>query len=65
MTLWGDGPAAGVGALFDVGPGTGVEFPDFGLESGESNELMSILQNQSPRLALDKKEREERQKARK
>jgi hypothetical protein len=54
MTLWGDGPAAGVGALFDVGPGTGVEFPGFVFESGESNELMSILQNQSPRLALDK-----------
>lgn len=29
--------------MFDVGPGTGVEFPDFGFESGESNELMSMM----------------------
>lgn len=41
--LWGDGPAAGVGALFDVGPGTGAAFPGFGFESGESNELMSMM----------------------
>jgi hypothetical protein len=41
--LWGDGPAVGVGALFDVGSGTGVEFPGFGFESGESNELMSMM----------------------
>lgn len=29
--------------MFDVAPGTGAEFPDFAFESGESNELMSIL----------------------
>ena len=29
--------------MFDVGPGTGVTFPDFGFESGESNELMSMM----------------------
>jgi hypothetical protein len=40
MTLWGDGPVAGA---FDVGPGTGVEVPDFGFESGERSELMSML----------------------
>ena len=39
--------------MFEVGPGTGVEFPDLGLESGERSELMSILQNQRPRLALN------------
>jgi hypothetical protein len=26
--LWGEGPAFGIGALFDVTPGTGVEVPD-------------------------------------
>ena len=43
IALWGDGPAEVAGALFDVGPGTGVEFPDFGFESGERSELMSIF----------------------
>jgi hypothetical protein len=41
--LWGDGPAEVAGALFDVGPDTGVEFPDLGFESGERSELMSIF----------------------
>jgi hypothetical protein len=41
IALWGDGPAAG--AAFDVGAGTGVEFPDLGFESGERSELMSML----------------------
>lgn len=42
-TLWGEVPAEVAGALFDVGPGTGVEFPDLGFESGERSELMSIF----------------------
>lgn len=43
--LWGEDDGAGVGAgeLFDEGPGTGVEFPDCGFESGESSELISML----------------------
>lgn len=45
MALWGedDGAGVGAGALFDWGPGTGVEFPDCGFESGESSELISML----------------------
>lgn len=43
IALWGDGPAEVAGALFDVGPDTGVEFPDLGFESGERSELMSMF----------------------
>jgi hypothetical protein len=41
MALWGDGPE--VAGAFDVGAGTGAELADFGFESGERSELMSML----------------------